>query len=119
VDFAIGGYEVTAEAEFDALIAAFARPFNLDTAPLLRVNLIEVGSSRRLLFIDMHHIITDGTSQGILEKEFLALLAEQALPPLRLQYRDYSEWNYTVLRQEELNNRNSIGLRNFPGKSGA
>ena len=116
VDFSIGGYEVTEESGGDTLIPGFITPFNLNAAPLLRVNLIDVGTSRRVLFIDMHHIITDGTSQGILEKEFLALQEGEALQPLRLQYKDYSEWNNSALRWEAIKKQESYWMREFSGE---
>ncbi|MDQ1351194.1 MAG: tyrocidine synthetase, partial [Acidobacteriota bacterium] len=104
VDFFIGSYsyEFGEEKDINSLILGFTKPFRLDMAPLLRVNLISMGISPRVrlfLFIDMHHIITDGTSQGILGKECRALLAGEVLQPLRLrlQYKDYSEWYNNIL----------------------
>ena len=44
--------------------SAFIRPFDLTKAPLLRV-----GYWENTVFIDMHHIITDGTSISIFVKE--------------------------------------------------
>ncbi|MDQ1355258.1 MAG: hypothetical protein QG657_5568 [Acidobacteriota bacterium] len=114
VDFPIGFYEIKEEAEVVPLISGFTKPFDLGLAPLLRVNLIVVGSSRWVLFIDMHHIVTDGTSQGILEKEFLGLQAEEELHPLRLQYKDYSEWYNKALRQEAIKQQESYWLKEFP-----
>ncbi len=70
----------------------FVKPFDLHRAPLLRVKLTTVAESKHLLLVDMHHIVTDGFSHGILVKDFLTLYAGAALPALRLQYKDYSEW---------------------------
>jgi fengycin family lipopeptide synthetase D len=113
VDFSLGCYEVTERAEVGPLISGFTKPFNFGTAPLLRVNLIAVGSSRRVLFVDMHHIITDGTSQGILEKEFRALHEGEELPPLHLRCKDYSEWYNSVLRQEAIKQQESYWMKEF------
>ncbi|MCP4157835.1 MAG: amino acid adenylation domain-containing protein, partial [bacterium] len=67
----------------------FLRPFDLTHAPLLRVGLINVKeTAQQVLLLDMHHIITDGTSQEILAKELSALKAGQSLATLKLQYRD-------------------------------
>ena len=41
---------------------SFIRPFNLFKAPLLRVGLMEIGTTKHLLLVDMHHIISDGVS---------------------------------------------------------
>jgi len=82
---------------YASTIKHFVRPFDLSLAPLLRVGLIklpigEAAAARHLLMVDMHHIITDGTSIGLFVKEFMALYAGEKLSPLRLQYKDYSEW---------------------------
>ncbi|MFA8437280.1 MAG: condensation domain-containing protein, partial [Marinifilaceae bacterium] len=70
----------------------FVRGFDLSKAPLLRVALVEIKGEGNLLMIDMHHIVSDGVSHAILEREFRALYSGEALSPLKLQYRDYSEW---------------------------
>ncbi|UCH95170.1 MAG: amino acid adenylation domain-containing protein [Candidatus Aminicenantes bacterium] len=97
----------------------FIRPFALSKAPLLRVGLMtlshtpaplrghprpsqEVGGDKYLLMVDMHHIISDGISCGILVKEFMALSAGEKLPDLRLQYKDYSEWQRGEKQAEAL-----------------
>ncbi|MCK4980390.1 MAG: AMP-binding protein, partial [Candidatus Delongbacteria bacterium] len=41
---------------------------------------------------DMHHIISDGVSMSLLQEDFTKLLSKQELEPLKLQYKDYSEW---------------------------
>jgi amino acid adenylation domain-containing protein len=90
---------VSSSIKVEKIIRDFVRPFDLACAPLLRVRLIERlhGAAESILVIDMHHIITDGTSNNILEKEFMDLYAGEDLPLLRLQYKDFSEW----LRRKE------------------
>jgi tyrocidine synthetase-3 len=112
-DFSLGFYEIRAEAEAAALVSGYTRPFDLGKAPLLRVNLVTVGLSRRFLFLDMHHIITDGTSQTILEKEFLALYGGKELSSLRLQYKDYSEWYNSAAQKEMIKQQQAYWLKEF------
>ena len=51
VDFSIGYYEIMEEADgTNTLIAGFTSRLNLSTAPLLRVNLVTVGSSPAVSF---------------------------------------------------------------------
>jgi iturin family lipopeptide synthetase A len=76
----------------EELIRQFFRPFDLSKAPLLRVGLIKLSDQEQLLLADMHHIITDGVSMGIMIREFMALYKQEDLPALRLQYTDFSEW---------------------------
>ncbi|MCX6582597.1 MAG: amino acid adenylation domain-containing protein [Candidatus Aminicenantes bacterium] len=116
VDFSIGYYEIKEEAEVAPLIAGFTMPFQFDTPPLLRVNLVKVDAARRFLFIDTHHIITDGTSLDILEREFAALCSGEELPVLRFRYRDYSEWHHKTLQQEAIKKQEAHWLKEFSGE---
>ncbi len=107
VDFSIALYERSAETDPVIPIAHFVKPFDLSQAPLLRVILITVGGANSAIFIDMHHIITDGTSQGVLEKDFWTFVSGVDLPPLPLQYKDYSQWyqqtsQQAAIKQQEI-----------------
>jgi amino acid adenylation domain-containing protein len=95
---------------------SFIRPFDLSQAPLLRVGLIKKGQKSFILMIDIHHIITDGISQNLLKKEFILLNAGEVLPPLRLQYKDYSQWQQTRERQDALTQQQEYWLKEFAGE---
>ncbi|MGE5341679.1 MAG: amino acid adenylation domain-containing protein, partial [Candidatus Omnitrophota bacterium] len=113
VDFSIGWYETT-EAEAEQLISGFTRPFDLSVAPLLRVNHVGIGSSSRVLVIDMHHIITDGVSQEILKKEFDSLYSGKGeLSPLHLQYKDYAEWQNSEIQHTRIQAQENYWLNLF------
>ncbi|MDO5498451.1 MAG: amino acid adenylation domain-containing protein [Propionibacteriaceae bacterium] len=83
----------------------FALPFDLTSGPLLRVRLFRVGPRRHILVAVLHHIITDGWSMGVLQKELDSLYARAGeapqldgqalaatLDPLPFQYADYAQW---------------------------
>jgi hypothetical protein len=55
------------------------------------VGLIKEKEDVHIMMVDMHHIISDGTSMGILIRDFMALYAGETLPPLRVRYKDYSQ----------------------------
>ncbi|MFC5468998.1 non-ribosomal peptide synthetase [Cohnella suwonensis] len=74
------------------LTGRFARAFALDRPPLLRAALVEFTDGRTMLLLHLHHIIADGISLGILLNDLTAMLSGHELPPLTLQYKDYSEW---------------------------
>ncbi len=74
------------------VIASFIRPFQLDKAPLIRAGIIVNPDGRRILIVDIHHIVCDGQSQMNLYKDFLKLYRGGTLLPLELQYKDYAEW---------------------------
>ncbi|MCR8842563.1 amino acid adenylation domain-containing protein [Paenibacillus sp. SC116] len=80
------------EAEADGVLQSLFRPFRLDTAPLLRAALLTLGPERHVLFLDMHHIASDGMSAGILLSDLMTLYQDGSLPPLPLQYKDYAVW---------------------------
>jgi acyl carrier protein len=98
VDFVIKYYDLY-RTRVEVKVKNFIRPFALAQAPLLRVGLIKREEKKYTLMIDMHHIITDGTSQGILKQEFISLYTNEELPGLRLRYKDFSEWCFTNHRQ--------------------
>lgn len=77
------------ETRVNALATA---PFDLEAGPLLRVRLLVASPRDHVLLIVMHHIITDGWSLGVMARELSALYRGDELPPLSLQYADFSAW---------------------------
>jgi acyl carrier protein len=75
----------------------FIKPFDLTRAPLFRACLLQQNNELILLF-DAHHIISDGISELILERDFQAIANNQELPPVQLNYRDYSNWQYLAMK---------------------
>ena len=87
------------EAEARHLAAGEARrPFDLAKGPLLRTTLLRLDERRHALVMNMHHIISDGWSLGLLMREMIALYESfvgghaVALPALPVQYADYAVW---------------------------
>ena len=92
-----------AHAEWPACRQALARaPFHLGAGPLARATLLvdDRGETRAQfeLVLVLHHIVTDGTSNGILFRELAAAYAALSagiaprFPPLSLRYADYAAW---------------------------
>ncbi len=73
-------------------IANFIRPFELNRPPLLRLGVFSVDEYQHVLIMNVHHAIADGMSLSIYLQELAALYQGTGLPPLRLQHKDYSEW---------------------------
>jgi tyrocidine synthetase-3 len=96
-----------------ALISSFIRPFDLTQAPLLRVGLLKLEEQKHLLIVDTHHIISDGVSLFILTGEFMALLDGQPLTGLRIQYKDYSQWQNRGQQQKSFKNQGDYWLKEF------
>jgi iturin family lipopeptide synthetase A len=101
-----GAGEIHIEVEYDesplspeAIGTGFIRPFDLAEAPLLRVGLVKLAGEKYLLMADMHHIITDAVSMDLFIEEALALYRGEALSPLKLQYKDFSQWQNALQRR--------------------
>lgn len=54
-------------------LSEWIQPFDLTRAPLVRVKLARLAEEEHILFIDMHHIISDQSSIAILMQEFARL----------------------------------------------
>ena len=98
IEFAVEHYQE--ETEIRLMMKDFVRPFDLSQAPLLRVGLVTRTQRPAILLVDMHHIISDGASEDILAGDFLKSFRGIPLPPLRIQYNDYAEWQNSRQQQE-------------------
>ncbi|MFM0523293.1 condensation domain-containing protein, partial [Caballeronia jiangsuensis] len=84
------------------------RPFELQRGPLLRAQLLRLEEDEHVLLFTMHHIVSDGWSTGVLVRElgacYTAALRNEplALPPLAVQYADYTLWQRDWLAGAEL-----------------
>ena len=89
----------------------FFQPFQLDHAPLFRVQLIRKEGYYLLLF-DIHHIITDGVSIGILFNQFSRLYNGEEIKIDTYQYKDYSEW----MNSRDLSRQKQYWLEQFQNR---
>jgi amino acid adenylation domain-containing protein len=118
VTFTLEYYNVN-KVDSASVVNRFLRPFDLSSAPLMRAGLVETGHENCILILDLHHIVTDGTSAGVLINDLLAFYSGKELPPLSLQYRDYAEWLSRWNRGEGdydgLNRQETYWLNRFRG----
>lgn len=84
------------------------RPFALSAGPLLRVKLLRLQEADHILLLNLHHIIADGWSMGVLIRELGALYTAfnnglpSPLPELPIQYADFAHWQREWLQGEVL-----------------
>jgi amino acid adenylation domain-containing protein/non-ribosomal peptide synthase protein (TIGR01720 family) len=87
------------------------KPFDLSCAPLIRINLLKMEEYQYMLFITMHHIISDGWSIGIFLKELASFYegfsegVSPQLPELSYRYVDYAYWQREWLCGETLKSK--------------
>ncbi|MCP5051184.1 MAG: amino acid adenylation domain-containing protein [bacterium] len=103
-------------AEIQSITGDFIQPFDLARAPLLRVGILKIGETRHILMIDMHHIVSDGTSLDILMEDFTALYNDIKPRPLRIQYKDFVQWKNTKEQGETLVRQKVYWLEMFAGE---
>jgi len=119
INFSIGYVDKTNEFTEDVddhinqVIKEFIKPFDLSKAPLCRAHLIKLESEKHIFLLDIHHIISDGTSISILTKEFLDLYEAKELPPQRIQYKDFSEWHNAWMKSDNFMQQEKYWLDKF------
>ncbi|HEX3044758.1 MAG TPA: condensation domain-containing protein, partial [Bacillota bacterium] len=99
-----------------SIIRDFIRPFDLSQAPLIRVGLIRISDTRHLLLFDIHHIIADGASLGIMVRELARIYAGLTLPELQVQYKDFAVWQNERLQSAAMEKQAEFWLATFQGE---
>ncbi|UCA51878.1 amino acid adenylation domain-containing protein [Streptomyces sp. WA6-1-16] len=90
----------------DRLAEAAAAPFDLHADIPLRAHLFALGAREHVLLLVLHHIACDGASMGALISDTADAYAARrgggadGLPPLPLQYADYTYWQRESLGDE-------------------
>ncbi len=122
LDAKIKSYQLDAEVEEGEIeqsiarfIENFIRPFDLAQAPLMRVGLIKKENKKPILMIDIHHIIADGLAVQILIDEFFKLYVGEGLPLLKIQYKDFSEWQNSEKEKTGMKSQEDYWLKIFRG----
>ncbi len=104
------------------------RPFDLSNDLMLRVLYIRVApdadnNPRGVILYNIHHIASDGWSQGVLLKEFMAHYnafyhdTKPDVPAIDIQYIDYSYWQHDLLQKDEVERQEQYWQEQFQGVS--
>ena len=91
----------------------FVKPFDLSIAPLFRVKLVKLKDNKMLLLLDMHHIISDGTSLAILLQELCDLYNGSTLNKKLIDYTDFTLWEKEQFKTEDFNNKKDYWVNQF------
>jgi amino acid adenylation domain-containing protein len=95
--------EIKRHIEEDTTLA-----FDLRNDLMLRVSWLQLQSQRGILMFNIHHIASDGWSEGVIFGEFTQLYHAWSnnkannLEPLTIQYADYALWQQEHLQREAL-----------------
>ena len=112
VNFKINTFE-NKSTEINTLINTFPKAFNLENAPLLRVDLHYLDNGKTLLLLESHHIIMDGSSLEILINEFCKLYNGENIDNLDIEYKDFSVWENNFLESDMVKESENYWLSKF------
>src|SRR5262249_16202294 len=111
-----------AQGELERVMAEEARGrFDLESGPLIRGRLIQLGDQEHVLLITTHHIVSDGWSVGLMFGELNALYGafisgeEDRLPELEVQYVDYAVWQRKWMEGQVLEGQAEYWRQNLAG----
>jgi alpha-ketoglutarate-dependent taurine dioxygenase len=100
---ALAGAEVCRFANTEA-----SQSFDLKNGPLIRAKLLRLAAREHVLILNVHHIVSDGWSMGVIFREIAALYnayssrLSSPLAELPIQYVDYAIWQRDWLRGQML-----------------
>jgi len=96
-------------------------PFDLAHDELFRVDLVRMAADDHVIFFNLHHIICDGWSLGVLVRETMALYGAFAkgkpspLPALAIQYGDYAAWQRSLLQMDAVDKQMAFWRERLAG----
>lgn len=102
--------------DLDETLKTLVRPFDLGVPPLFRMYLIEVADEEYVLFMDFHHLISDGVSIYQFLDELFQLYGAGSLPVLQTQFGDYACWQRESLKTERSKAQEAYWLRQLEGE---
>lgn len=112
VDFVVESFNNTS-SEVDSLVNNFAKPFDLENAPLLRVEIHYIDNNQTLLLFDSHHIIMDGVSLEILIKNFFSIYNDFPMSKSPIEYKDYAVYEKEFLNSDDIKKSEKYWLTRF------
>ncbi len=99
-----------------------SQAFDLAKGPLLKAALIYLAPDHYAFYYNMHHIISDGWSMGILLQDVMTYYTafqsgeEPVLPPLRIQYKDYAAWHNRQLNSIAVQKHRDFWMEQLAGE---
>ncbi len=100
------------------------RAFDLVNGPLFLFHVLQIDAATFVSICNIHHIVNDGWSQGIITNELYRLYnsykqggdGSRLLEPVPFQYKDYSRWHNALIREDHFNRAQEYWLEKFKDK---
>ena len=115
VEFYLEDLGIAEEDKLNTCIMNFIRPFDLEVPPLLRAGILKLTNGKYLLLTDIHHSVSDGTSQEVLFHELKRSYDGYRLPPVIFRYKDFSNWQKKTL-ENNIETQEKYWLEKFKGE---
>lgn len=91
----------------------FIKPFDLEDELPIRVGLKPKNNNTHLLFLDIHHLVIDGVSQGILINDFVNYYNNQLPDKKAIQYADFVNWENSRSYEVEKKKQKEYWINQF------
>ncbi len=117
--------DARAAAAFELARRDNATPFDLARGPLARAALLRLAADEHHLLFNMHHVVTDGWSYGLLFGELSRLYdafvagRPSPLPELPIQYADFAAWQREWLQGANLERQIAYWRQQLQGAAAA
>jgi amino acid adenylation domain-containing protein len=111
------------EALQTLLLSEMKKTFDLKSGPPWRMLLVHLSRREHVLLRVAHHIVSDGWTSGIFERELSAVYSafvlglEPRLPVLPVQYADYAAWQRESLQGKAIKTQLSYWRTQLAGLS--
>jgi non-ribosomal peptide synthetase component F/thioesterase domain-containing protein/aryl carrier-like protein len=110
------------ESRLAQLVREAARqPFDLVQGPLIRAHLFRLHDLDHVLIVTVHHIISDGWSQNVIQRELWSAykaFADRGEPqdePLQIQFGDFAVWQREWQDSDEANAHRKYWMARLSG----
>ncbi len=110
IEFQVEVLEI--KSNLQETISNFSEQFDLSKAPLFKIGILLYNGQKYLMF-DIHHIISDGISQGIIENEFMKFQNGEELKKVEIQYKDFVNWQKSEWFRKKINQQEKYWLGKF------
>ncbi|WP_304942552.1 non-ribosomal peptide synthetase [Vallitalea guaymasensis] len=109
-------YSQSDGTDIENIIKDFRKPFDLEKAPLVRIKLVRISSDRVYLIYDVHHIIFDSYSFGVVLEDLIKIYNGSVLPELKVQYKDFAAWHNNLIKTDKMKKQADYWFNEFKEK---
>ncbi len=102
--------------EDQKIVCEQIKPFNLENGPLFRASLLKISSEKQILFLDFHHIISDGLSVFYFVEELFDIYRGQKTKDLPVTFTDVILWEKERLNSTSQKKQEAYWIKQLDGE---